>query len=1202
MAGACRSLAPKPRIARMTDFIRIGPFILRERIGAGGFGEVYRAEHEDHGIPVAIKVATAEAARQPDYQDEFRREVRAVAGLAHPHVVQVFDYGLIPAAAASGASGLIAGSPYLVMELATGSLSDIPSPVPWETCRFVLHDLLAALAHAHARGLIHRDIKPANALLVDGREGRILRLSDFGIAQTQHEAPGANEQGFAVGTPSYMAPEQFSGDWRALGPWTDLYQAGILAYQLATGRMPFEADSFMGLAMKHMREPLPASFESAGYPEGFGDWIRRICAKRPGERFASAAEASWALADIDGGEVPEVDRDGRGRAEFGVLHRRRMDSGAFDATLGNIALTSHGTTVGFEHSDRRFSRVIPATDRERDEHRTVPWQPAPNHGIHGNAASRLGSVGAGLFGLRSIPIVGRSELQRELWEKLRHVRASGQCEVVLLEGGPGVGKSRLAAWLAESADELGLATPVLIRCERSDTSGGLGRALAQQYRCHGLQRRDLHARITNLLSDEGISDGRVHDALAELICEELPGLDITASTQQRFVRFGAPSERHAVFEQFLRRTAAHRPVILWLDDAHFGGEALSMLLSLMKRGLGLPLLAVITCREDLLAERGVEATLLKDLATTPGCSRTVVTPLEEESQHQLVANLLGLSGELAASIRQRAGGNPLFAIQLIGDLIARGDLVGTRSGFALRKGAKVELPADVRAVWNERIDRAMSQIGPQIRTILQVAALLGVSVDSREFKALSFRLGILGAPASLEALADEGLLERTDGGWRFSHPLLRESLEAEARSAPEWHYWNYACAEVLANLYEPGSRGLAARRATHLQASRAWSEALTALNDAIEEAKFSGETLPISRLLDRREEVLDALHVPADDPARAEGDLMRAEALRLQWNFGAAGEWAERALAAADRAGSLQLRAEATLSQIHVARQQGDAARAESLCQGALRLFRELDDARGLGRVHLALAIVMRTQGRTTDALGNYERALAEFMEADDDVSVARCRQGMANLHRGLGRYRRALGLYQAAMSVFETEGVRNEATLCRIGIAEVARFQGRLEEAEQAYLQALSLQRSMGDRSLSITRCNLALVGLAQARFDTAREQLELAETEMLQAGQKGTLVYVHTLQLPCFAAAGEKALWDRQLPIVRQELASTKTVDTDLAKAAEQAGDILLERGFVQRAREGWEIALQQFKGLEDWKSVARVEHRLNAGQRNA
>ena len=1185
---------------RMSIFPQIGPFIVQERIGAGGFGDVYRAEHEDGGISVAIKVVTAEAARQPDYQDEFRREVRAVAGLEHPHVVQVYDYGMIPASAASIGSGLIAGSPYLVMELATGSLADIPIPMPWETCRFVLHDLLSALAHAHAKGLIHRDIKPANALLVEGREGRILRLSDFGIAQTQHENTGPSEEGVAVGTPSYMAPEQFLGNWRALGPWTDLYQTGIMAFQLAMGVCPFEADTFMALAMKHVREPLPASIEPPGYPASFGTWLRRMCAKRPGDRFASAAEAAWALAQIDDGDRPEIDRDGRGRTEFGLLRRRRMDSGAFDATLGGIALTSAMATIRFESSEPRLRSLAAMDAADVGATSSVPWQLAPTTGISGNAASRLGSVGAGLFGLRSIPIVGRSALQQTLWETLHRVRESGQCEAVLLEGGPGVGKSRLAAWLAESADELGLATPVVIRSERSDTSGGLGRALANIYRCSGLQRKELRERIEQLLCEEGVPDPRAHDALAELICEELPGLDITTNTHQRFVRFGSSSERHAVFEQFLRRTAARRPVVLWLDDAHFGGDALSMLLALLRQGTGLPLVAVVTCRDDLLAERSVERALLQEFASTAACRHVAVTPLDEESQHQLVANLLGLSGELAASVRQRAGGNPLFAIQLIGDLIARGDLVGTRSGFALRHGAKVELPADVRALWNVRIERATAQIGPQARTVLQVAALLGVSVDARELRTLSLRVGILDAPASLEALADEGLLERTDGGWRFNHPLLRESLEAEARSMAEWHYWNYACAEVLSSIYEPGSRGLEARRATHLQASRAWSEALNALNAAVREAQFSGETLPVAWLLDRREEVLDALHVSADDPARAEGFLMRAEALRLQWNFGAAGEWADRALAAAERAGSVRLKGEALLSQIHVARQQGDAARAEALCPAALRSFRELDDARGLGKVHLALAIVMRTQGRTTDALGNYERALSEFMETDDAVSVARCRQGMANLHRGLGRHRRALGLYQAALSVFESEGVRNEATNSRIGMAEVARFQGRLAEAEQAYLQALSLQRSMGDRSLSITRCNLALVGLAQGRFDVARAQLELAETESLQAGQKGTLVYVHTLQLPCIAAAGEKALWDRQVPLVRQELAATRTVDKDLAQAAEQAGDLLAERGLPQRAREGWEIALEQFKALEDWKSVSRLESRLTPSSR--
>jgi tetratricopeptide (TPR) repeat protein len=183
------------------------------------------------------------------------------------------------------------------------------------------------------------------------------------------------------------------------------------------------------------------------------------------------------------------------------------------------------------------------------------------------------------------------------------------------------------------------------------------------------------------------------------------------------------------------------------------------------------------------------------------------------------------------------------------------------------------------------------------------------------------------------------------------------------------------------------------------------------------------------------------------------------------------------------------------------------------------------------------------------------------------------------------------LTLYEEALSIFSRDGVRNEVIQARIGLAEVARFEGRLAEAETAYLAALTLQRSMGDRSLSVTRCNLALVAIAQDRFDAARTQLELAETEMIQAGQKGMLVYVQVLLLACVAAAGEKAQWERQLAAATRSLDETGTIDLDLARVLERAGSLMAEKGLSARARDAWRLALRQFEGLEDGRGVARV-----------
>lgn len=1168
----------------MGTTIQLGPFRLRERIGMGGFGEIYRAVHEETALEVAIKVVTAEAAREPEYLADFRREVRAVAGLDHPNIVQVFDYGLIPKAAAIAQPRLIAGSPYLVMELATGSVHDLALPMNWPTCRLVLHDLLSALAHAHARGLVHRDIKPGNMLLANGREGRILRLSDFGIAQDWSEKKGGVELDAAVGTPFYMAPEQFAGLWRDFGPWTDLYQVGILAYELAFGAYPFQGESFMAIGMQHMRAPLPISVLPADYPQGFDSWLRKMCAKGVAERFHSAAEASWALAALDEAGRPEPDWEGRGRLEFGVFRRRRADSGSFDLTMQGASGAGAATML--------FDFDLPELTTRRTEISTsapngVPWQPMPPQAT-GSAAARLGSVGAGLFGLRAIPIVGRESVQEELWSMLREVRASGNAAAVVLRGGAGVGKSRIAAWLTQSADECGLGTPLVIRGERGEVTGGIGRALAEFYRCTGLKRQEVLTRIRVLLTEEDVDDRDASDALTELICEAIAGADTLKGTE-RPVRFGSPAERQAVFEQLLRRRAKHRPIVIWLDDAHFGGEALATMLSLLRNAVSLPFLLVVTCRDDLLSERALELTLMGELEGLSTAKSLRIDPLDEEAQHQLIASMLGLSGALAASIRMRAAGNPLFAIQIVGDLIERGELVGSRGGFAMRAGTVLSLPTDVRSLWMQRIDRAVAGAGSEARTALQLAALLGVTIDGEEFAALSSHLGLPEGPALLASVAGTGLLEQTTTGWRLAHPLLRDALEREARTHMDWMDWNYACAEVLAQRFGEGQRGLAARRALHLAEALAWGEALEAVTTAVKEALHAGETLPIPELLDRQTEMFDALRVALDDPRRTEALISRAEAYRLQWNFGAAAEWADRALAAAPA--TSPMRGEALLLRMHIARQQGDVKMAESMSAEALTAFRARDDKRGLGRTYLALAILLRTQGRVTESLGNYERALAEFSELEDEVSAARCRLGVAHLHRGQGRHRRALTLYEEALSIFSRDGVRNEVIQARIGLAEVARFEGRLAEAETAYLAALTLQRSMGDRSLSVTRCNLALVAIAQDRFDAARTQLELAETEMIQAGQKGMLVYVQVLLLACVAAAGEKAQWERQLAAATRSLDETGTIDLDLARVLERAGSLMAEKGLSARARDAWRLALRQFEGLEDGRGVARV-----------
>ena len=184
------------------ETIPLGGFDLEEPIGKGGMGEVWRGVHRQSREQVAVKVLTAKGARNDTILQFFRNEVRAVAGLDHPDVVTVLDYGAVPPETDALSWGkVMEGSPWLAMELIKGgTLKDRCGKVDWPEARILLLRILDALAHAHARGVIHRDIKPSN-VLIDQDGGS--KISDFGLA---HAVDREAIHEYCGGSPAYMAP------------------------------------------------------------------------------------------------------------------------------------------------------------------------------------------------------------------------------------------------------------------------------------------------------------------------------------------------------------------------------------------------------------------------------------------------------------------------------------------------------------------------------------------------------------------------------------------------------------------------------------------------------------------------------------------------------------------------------------------------------------------------------------------------------------------------------------------------------------------------------------------------------------------------------------------------------------------------------------------------------------------------------------
>jgi serine/threonine-protein kinase len=269
----------------VTAGIALGRYRLLEKAGVGGMSEVWRAEDETLRRIVAVKVIFEPISADSTFRERFLREARLVAGLEHPNVLPVFDYGttVIDGAEVS----------YLVMPLvAGGSLKGrVAGPVPPALATSWLSAIASALDHAHSRGILHRDVKPGNVLM--DAQGRPL-LADFGLARSAEVSSGLTATGTVLGTPLYMAPEQAMG--QALDGRADQYALAVIAFELLAGRVPFSAESPLAVLHQHVSAPPPPlSTVLPGTAAAVDAVLSRGLAKKPEDRFASCGAFVAAL-------------------------------------------------------------------------------------------------------------------------------------------------------------------------------------------------------------------------------------------------------------------------------------------------------------------------------------------------------------------------------------------------------------------------------------------------------------------------------------------------------------------------------------------------------------------------------------------------------------------------------------------------------------------------------------------------------------------------------------------------------------------------------------------------------------------------------------------------------------------------------------------------------------------------------------------
>jgi tetratricopeptide (TPR) repeat protein len=789
-----------------------------------------------------------------------------------------------------------------------------------------------------------------------------------------------------------MAPEQLTGHWRDYGPWTDLYALGIVAWELATGIVPFDGTSLIEIGMSHLHDPLPPLRPRLPIPDQLEGWLEKMTAKRFADRFACAADAAAALRSM-----PEPDPlalpigtfqagptlpDEQPTQEFSPANRTTSES-------ASVPLLAEGTRI---RRDDRFRIALPPMP--------ATWR--ANHDV--DVPMPVVGAGLGLMNLRVPGYVGRAERRDELWEALRAARATGHPNMVLIRGVAGVGKSALARWFCDRVHELGVATVL----KAGHTVGmhrreGLPSMLNYLMRVRDLPSEDLQKRVSREMKRLGITTPEVVRGIADLVA---PAAGVP---DDELRHFGRARDRWSIARAVLEAMGHERPVVIWFDDVQWGADSVAFVqhvLATADENDDLPLVFVMTARDEALATDEAEPArvLLDVLMGRDDAMCFPLQPLPPSECRTLIDELLVLDEALAARVVARSGGNPLFATHIVREWVAKGVLDTTPVGFRLRDGADEGIPDDMYETWRARVEAVARRRGRDAQRALQIAALLEGVIDENEWVDAAAQLGISIPTGLVDDLARARLVESSEGGWEFAHGMIRESIARSAEDSGHAAEIHRAIALMLVERYAHGSPGVSERKARHLLDADELDAAIDALLDGAVERFEGGDFARADGLLLQREETLARLRPERTDPRWAEGRVWLADTALRRGDATRAVTWAESAaeVAEASQTRRLQIRALDTLGA--AIRRVGDAERARVEGEAAVALAREDGDNLLIGQTLLNLGHSQIAAGDALAAIARFGEAREAFDRAGDAGKRGRAwlAQAMALDARGM--------------------------------------------------------------------------------------------------------------------------------------------------------------------------------------------------------
>jgi serine/threonine protein kinase/tetratricopeptide (TPR) repeat protein len=1003
--------------------------VVRE-LGRGGMGVVYLCKDIVTGDRVALKRLRSPekgGTRAAEESWWFHQEARAVSLLDHPAIVRGRDFGQ-----------LADGSPFFVMDVLPGrSVHEWMHTMhlPWSVVWAMVDQVLAALAHAHARGVIHGDLKPSNIMLdlASSALGPRAYVLDLGLAwlrEYRHDSrlDGATAPEVAVhsgaGTVGWVAPEQIRRQVALVGPPTDLYALGCVLYRVLSGREVFEGNA-QDVLRAHKRTPVPPPRLADDVPAAVGRFVLRLLEKKPWNRYEFAADARKAW--------------GRVRPPHG-------------ASLEDI-VQSHSS-----------SRAAPA------------------------AYAR--SLAPGILSLRAPMLVARQDERRDLWNAVEVVAGGGQVqELTVMIGEAGVGKSRLVEWLCAEAHEHGLMLPLRARYGRTPSPlDGITGAINAHF---GLTRADRPTVEQTLMARWDIAADEEEAlawvaATAEWLRPTPPGAVVPLGpTGKRFV-LDRPELRFLVIKRLLERLSAERPVLLWLDDFHYASPNTFEVLTRLKRDAPhLRLFVVATARSETLAT-DLDAALRMEAVRAAWAGRVLdLKPLSTDDTESLLRSALPLEDGAVRRAVEQSRGNPLFALQLLYAWAGGGYLTLQGDRYRVPDHALLGRPITTAELWDERV----RVIPTELRLSAYAASALGDDVRGEVLKALCASLGMDPRDALVALTRAQILLSSGNDQFNWPHALLQEHLLERLHDRKDAPAVYRLAANALAKHPAVGSRRIMKHRVTNLLRAGDDDTAAKLMFDFIRASWRRGrDTAATLRDLDMLQGRLHGANA-------AEAALWRAESLRYAGKLDEARSDAEGARQSFAQAGDDVNEASAMRLLGHIASDLGHPAQGRELVVQALERYGRLGDAAGRAQAEVVLGEIDYLLGDHWRARATLNKAVERCTQVGDVLGRAQCVILLALIEEAAGAFQRGRDLLTQARAEFDRIGYRLGVaqTDVALGHADHRAFDFASARARALGARA-SFREVQNPRGEAACERLLAMVALDSDDFEAAEAHARIA------------------------------------------------------------------------------------------------------------